>query len=643
MQSCNRPKKVPHNMKATRLLFFLSLLSAAGLACAADFSEQDYFTDLPVILSVSRLAQPLNETPGAVTVLDRDMIRRSGARELAELMRLVPGFIVTHIEGGNRPNASYHADYDAITRHLQVFIDGRSAYSSLLVGTASFGMMGIVLEDIERIEVLRGSNSAAYGANAFQGVINIVTRHAADTLGGMVSVSGGEAGVRDGVARVGWGNENAAFRLTAATRNDNGFRDVYDNKRLTQAHFRSDLQPTHRDEVMLLAGHADLTFGGLTSSFGPQDEIWRNSYARAQWTHRLDSQAELKVSVTADEEKYRNFYPALRADGTSRRLAFEASHSFVANDAWRFVWGGHYRREQVVSPDLFTEARADQNFNLWQLFGNAEWRPHAQWLINLGGLWENHSIIGSSTAPRLMANFHALPGHTLRVGTTTAYKQPTLFELRTDWRSEGQTMALASGNVRPERIDATEIGYLGQFRPLNLTVDVRGFIEKVSDLLGYWRPCNGCPRDIVNQRDNTQRGWETQLRWQPWADTQIILNHTELRLIPASNSISIDVDPYRAPQHYSSLALFQRLPEGVGLTVIHGTSQPYFWIRKSDMIPAFRQTDVRLSKEFHIGTTRTEAAVFVRAISGGHADFVQRGHPEAYLDKRIHATLRFDF
>ncbi|GAB1394361.1 hypothetical protein MASR1M60_25250 [Rhodocyclaceae bacterium] len=618
------------------------LLSVFGAAQAADLSEQDYFTDLPVVLSVSRMAQPVNETPGAVTVLDRDMIQRSGARELAELMRLVPGFIITHVEGGNRPNAVYHADYDAITRHLQVFVDGRSVYSSLLVGSASFGMMGIVIEDIERIEVLRGSNSAAYGANAFLGVINIVTRHAADTLGGMLSVSGGEAGVRDGVARIGWGNDQAAFRLTTATRNDDGFRGVYDNKRLNQAHFRSDLQPTRRDEVMLLAGHADLTFGA-DSEFGFKDEIWRNNYARAQWTHRLAPEADLKFSVTADEEKFRNFYPLLRADGTARRLALEASHSFAANDDWRFVWGGHYRYEQVVSSDLFTQARADQHFNLWQMFGNAEWRPHAQWLINLGGLWERHSIVGARIAPRLMINFHALPDHTLRIGTTTAYKQPTLFELRSDWRYQGQSVIQASGQIRPERIDATEVGYLGQFRPLNLSVDVRGFVEKVSDLLEYSRPCSACPEDVINGKNNTQRGWETQLRWQPWADTQLLLNHTELRLLPARNSSAIDTDPYRAPRRYSSLAWFQRLPEGFGLTVIHGISQPYFWVRKADMIPAFRQTDVRLSKAFRVGPTRAEAAVFVRAIDGGHADFVQRGYPDVYVDKRIHTTLRVEF
>lgn len=618
----------------------LALMSA--LAAHAAPTEADWFAEMPVVLSVSRLAQPLNETPGAVTVIDRDMIRRSGARELAELLRLVPGFIVAHIEGAARPTATYHADYDAITRHLQVLVDGRSVYSSLLVGTASFGMMGIVLEDIERIEVLRGSNSAAHGANAFQGVVNIITRHAADTVGGMVAVGAGETGLRDGVARVGWGNERAAFRVTAASRNENGFARLPDSKRLDQVHFRGDLQPTTGDDVLLTAGHSDLTFGALTD-FGEKNETWRNTYAHALWTHRLDAASELKFRAMADEENYRNFYPLMRADGTSRRIELEASHNFTPSDAWRFVWGSQYRHEQVLSSDLFTPARADQRFHLWRIFGNAEWRPHSQWLINLGGLWENHSIIGSQGAPRLMVNFHALPGHTLRVGTSTAYKLPTLFELRADWRFAGVPQILATGGARSERIDAREIGYLGQFRPLNLTVDVRGFVEKVRDLLRYYAPCSGCPDDVVNKDPNTQRGWEMQLRWQPWTDTQLLLNHTELRLIPGAASSAQDTDPFRAPRHFSSLALFQRLPENFDLTLIHSTTQAYFWVRKSDMTPAYRQTDLRLAKAFRIGATPAEAAVFLRAIDGGHADFVMRGLPPVYLDRRIHATLRLDF
>ena len=90
-------------MRCTTLSVALSTLLALlpQLAAAQVVSEKDYFGDLPVVLSVSRLAQPLNEVPGAVTVIDRELIRRSGAREVAEVLRLVPGFVFTSRNGAN--------------------------------------------------------------------------------------------------------------------------------------------------------------------------------------------------------------------------------------------------------------------------------------------------------------------------------------------------------------------------------------------------------------------------------------------------------------------------------------------------------------------------------------------------------------
>ncbi|MDP2133098.1 MAG: Plug domain-containing protein [Sulfuritalea sp.] len=136
------------------------LLNASAALQAQEVSEKDYFDDLPVVLSVSRLAQPLHDVPGSVTVLDRETIRRSGAREVAEVLRLVPGFLFTSRNGAN-PQASYHSGMDVFGSRMQVYVDGRSLYSSFLFGDTHIGLRGIILEDIERIEVLRGSNSAS--------------------------------------------------------------------------------------------------------------------------------------------------------------------------------------------------------------------------------------------------------------------------------------------------------------------------------------------------------------------------------------------------------------------------------------------------------------------------------------------------
>lgn len=621
----------------------MTLLLVAELATAAPevpLSEDNYLGELPVVLSVVRVAQALDEAPAAVTVIDRETIRRSGARDLAGVLRLVPGFIVSHYESGARPISSYHADYDSYTRHLQVFVDGRSVFSSLLVGTSNYGQMGIVLEDIERIEVVRGSNSAAYGANAFLGVVNIITRHAAETRGGMVAVTTGEGGIHDSTARLGWGDERAAFRLTATRQHDGGFANVDDNRRVAQLHFRGDLRTAPTDDLMLAAGYTHYAWG---TDYSPsRTEDWRNAYANAQWTRRLAEGDQIKLNAQFDQEHFYNFIPILSGDGLSRRIEIGAEHSFAGGKDWRFVWGGQYRREQVVSMPFFPDA-PDQRVSFMRIYGNAEWKPHPQWVFNAGAMREDQSIAGPVTAPRLAANFHVVPGQTLRVAATSAYRQPTLFELRSDWRLDNGTSILrASGNAAAERIDSTEFGYLGEFRALHLGVDLRVFHERVRSLLGFSRPCPGCPNDTINQAPNTQKGWETQLRWRPLSDTEVLANYTALRLLPDPTS-PMPQDAYRAPSHNAMLALFQRLPEGFDLAVIHSAIGEYFSVRNSDRIPGYRQTDLRLARQFRIGVTRAEAALTVRAAGGGHIDFVERGYPQFYLGRQAMASLRLEF
>lgn len=319
-----------------------TLLALCGGASAQEVSEKDYFGDLPVVLTVSRLAQPLNETPGAVTVLDRDMIRRAGARDVFDLLRLVPGFVVGHLNGAN-PLANYHGDFDALNRRLQVFVDGRSIYSTMLAGNVSHPMLGMVLDDIERIEVLRGSNSAGYGANAFSGVVNVVTRNAADVPRASMSLALGEQGVADRSVRVAWGDERMAFRVTAARQEDTGFENTIDDKRVDQLHVRGDLHPSPDDDIMVSAGSVRHQWGATDMM---RSENWRNAYVQGRWIRHLGDGDEFRVNASFDEEKFVDqiFYISnrpFRADGTGRRMSLEAERATALTSTTRLVWGGN--------------------------------------------------------------------------------------------------------------------------------------------------------------------------------------------------------------------------------------------------------------------------------------------------------------
>ncbi len=595
---------------------------SAGTSASEAVSEQDYLGDLPVVLSVSRLAQPIDEAPAAVTVIDRDTIRRSGVRTVAELMRLVPGFLVSYFEGGARPFANYHGGYDSFSRHLQVFIDGRSVYSGLLLGSPTYGLLGLNIDEIERIEVVRGSNAASQGANAVLGAINITTRHAADTTGTAISLAGGSGGIADRVLRYGWGDDKAAFRISTSSRRDSGFRSTYDDKDLSTFNFRADLRPGARDEISLVSGYSGLEWGVESPA---RDERWRSAYARLNWTRSLDSGSELRAGGFTDQEQYINFYPLFKADGVVRRSGLDLQHVFVPGTDWRMIWGGEYRGEEIHSADLFGPS-PDQANRLWRLFGNAEWRASDRWLFNAGALWEHHSIVGSFTAPRLSANFKVIPGQTVRIATTSAFKVPNQFESRAVYGP-----IRATGGAYPERVDTTEIGYIGEFRNLGLTVDFRGFEEKVRSVLRF------SGTDIANKDPNTQHGWESQFRWQPSKDTSLLFNYTALRI--KSDPGSDRFYPQRVPSHFATLAWFQRLPWDLDLSVIHTDYGQYFWVRPADMIPAYQQTDIRLAKSFRWGAQKGEIAINVLAANGGHIEY-QRN---ITLDRRAFATLKLEF
>ena len=126
----------------------LCLMSAVALPAHAALTESDFFDEMPVVLSASRLSQPLDEAPAAVTVIDQEMIRASGFRDIPDLLRLVPGFSVAYTRD-NTWAVGYHGLGDAFSRRFQVLVDGRSIYSPHF-GAVHWGDLPLAIEDIER-------------------------------------------------------------------------------------------------------------------------------------------------------------------------------------------------------------------------------------------------------------------------------------------------------------------------------------------------------------------------------------------------------------------------------------------------------------------------------------------------------------
>jgi iron complex outermembrane recepter protein len=685
--------------RSVRACLLASLVCVAGGrgASAAELSEQDYFSELPTVLTVSRLAQPLGETPGAVTIIDRDTIRRSGARELVDVLRLVPGYIVGGWNGAN-PLAAYHAPIDDKGSRNLVLIDGRPVYSAFYLGDTHRGMMGVQLEDIERIEVLRGSNSAAYGANAMFGVINIITRHTADTHGVEISVTGGNGGVNDQRARIGWGSETASFRLSTGRRSDNGYFNAYDDKVVSQLHIRGDIRPAADQELMLASGITQLATGdGFPGDVGnPTRTInWRNFYLHGVWQRQLSGTEQVKLTANFDEEHLDDAYVhasdpsvTISTSGRGRRLNLELQHQLGISDQLRAVWGMGYKYEEALSPALYARYDAVSSHEE-RLFGNLEWRPHTQWLINAGAFWGNHSWTGEYFSPRLMANFLATPDHSFRIGVTESARTPTLFELAGDLRLYPKNVLglplpftfsnpprfselfpwfayfgmpirayAATGKVGPEKLYSEEVGYFGNFRDWRLTADVRGYVERMRGLIdsdstrtipGYVLPFSTIPlgpdlpipvTDFVNSGGLIIHGLEYQLRWKPLTNTEIWVNQSFERMSwdGAVAKPNANLPPSRA----TTLALFQKLPLNLDLSLMYHSIGKMSWGGAAkDVLPASHRLDARLAFPFRIGSTKAEAAFTVQAADGGNPEYLLSRNFSS--ERRAYGTLRLEF
>jgi len=173
------------------------------------------------VLTATRLKQSAAAVPGSMTVIDSELIKASGARDIAELLRLVPGMMVGYTSG-NQAAVNYHGTNASDARRMQVLIDGRSVYRAGLA-TVDWSDIPVAMEDIERIEVFRGPNTVSYGANALMAVVNILTRSPADSHGSRVKVVRGERGINDFYASQGVGWETGDLRLSMSGQQDDGF------------------------------------------------------------------------------------------------------------------------------------------------------------------------------------------------------------------------------------------------------------------------------------------------------------------------------------------------------------------------------------------------------------------------------------
>lgn len=355
--------------------FFLNwaaLLSGLCSPAFANHAEDLFISDagLPEILTATHLYQAPAAVPGSISIIDQELIAASGARNIIDILRLVPGMLVVP-DSSNLGTVNYHGTSPGQARRLQVLIDGRSVYRAGFA-QVDWSDLPVALEDIQRIEVFRGPNTVSYGANALLGVINIITYSAKDSHGTVVKGNLGSNGIRDTYARQAWHSDNADMRLSISSLTDHGFDirddgvDFRDNRRLSRFNLRANYQLNDQQNLdwqLAFKEGSNQINNNYRSAFAnkiqPQpneqdsnsDEQAKDYAASVRWTAAVNSDHSLSVQANVQQwERLREW----------RGCDAQISFSPELNELWRISSLAQREELRRLQPISNASARQQQ-------------------------------------------------------------------------------------------------------------------------------------------------------------------------------------------------------------------------------------------------------------------------------------------
>jgi iron complex outermembrane receptor protein len=531
-------------------LLFLMLGLTPQCAWSDELFEDEFFSELPVITSASRLTQSVLSSPSAVTVIDSAMIRASGFIEIADIFRLVPGFQVAHADG-NTYAVTNHGDGWEYPNRMQLLIDGRSTYTNAL-SAIDWNTLGIQIEDIDRVEVVRGPAASAYGANSFAGAINIITKAPELDDKWHLGYRTGNHGERQLLLRHSGELDNLNYRLSAATRDNDGFQDYRDSRDL------HDVALTGRytlDPQNSIFGHFSATRGdagmspideGNPTSFYDRDRDTEALSAHLRWDHLISDSQELKVNFYhnyRDENDMTESYPLWQllevfpsaaafdaaTAGTlgsatqtviagertykSHRSDFELQYSEILDSGLQYVVGVGGRYDSMESKAFFPDKGTVSNTS-YRAFANMQVPLGDKFTGNAGGFYEVNRTDEPHFSPRLSLTWHIKDTQSLRIGYSKAYRIPSLLEenLALSVYSENGALLdavyLRDNGIEAERVKALDIGYVGRLEKFPLSWEVRAYKEEYDNVIDFYNDDDAGVGDLDG--DLTRLGNVTQ-------------------------------------------------------------------------------------------------------------------------------------
>jgi iron complex outermembrane recepter protein len=581
------------------------------------------------VTTASKQPEEVWHTPAAIFVLTHDDIRCSGATTIPDLLRLVPGVQVSQ-EQSDQWAVGIRGFDGQFSRGLLVLIDGRSVYTPLFEGVY-WDVQDLALDDIDRIEVIRGPGGAVWGPNAVNGVINIITRSAADTQGAVVQADGGDpvehfiGTIREGFSP----KPDLQVRLFAKGFDRgpefNPGHDPYDRWRQERGGFRADWKPTRNDNLTATG----MFYGGRTGDqnaigeFTPPAQITVDGTqlvsggdAMLRWDRRLSGRSDFYVQGYFDRTN------RATSQFTETRDTVDLDFiDHIANLPRQDVILGAGLRE---SPSNIVQTQATVNFlphaqndYLYSLFAqDAIGLLPDRLTLTLGSKFEDNNFSGWGAEPTARMLWNPRSDMTLWGAASRALRIPGRVD--TDLTLIGNYLASppifvsvnGNPNFKPEVLIGWEAGYRQLLHP-SLYVDVAAFHNQYDDIESYGgpipvitTPADPYPYISVNvEYANGLRGVTDGLEiapdWKPvsWWELRGSYSHLHLALHSKpgfSQASYAAADEGSAPDHEASMEALFTLPRGFEIA----PDYRYVSALPADSVKAYQTADGRIAWSF---------------------------------------------
>jgi len=533
------------------------------------------------VTSASQKEQKLSDVAAAMTVLNSDDIRRSGATNIPDLLRYVPG-----VEVGQASNAGVDVTIrgfgSTFANKLLVLVDGRSIYDPIY-GGVDWQYQRMMMDDIDRVEVIRGPGATIWGANAVNGVINIITKDAADTQGGLLSAVYGTKDQGMGEFRYGFQPaDGLSLRLYGQYQNvaasdpfpgEQNF-DALENGLIG---FRADYRPDSDDHIRLSSEASSTRVGDVQFLIPGAPGNYYNQTGDAEnvnfvYEHNFDTDNQLTVQSYYDRFT-RDTDPILQLSNLQVQTAdFQIRHSLPLNllpIKQELIYGAEYRLVEsnlgdthIISWDR--SGRSDQTFSI---FAQTDLHLIDNVLtLTMGTKYDHNDYTGNEIQPSARLLWKIDSRNSLWWSVSRAVREPAAIEVDT----VAPGVITGNPNLKSEELIAYEMGY--RVQPIKeLSFDIACFYNNYNNLIeAYYQSGSYFP--VYEQFQKAQvygiePSFEAQL--QPWwklSGSYSLLNfHTDNSDIPenfAPEGSALDTD---APTSQCSLHSSFDLPNNIDI------------------------------------------------------------------------------